>query len=581
MEIVFGAHFVISCDEIFDKYATYIDKHVHFWYNIFDFIKCESEVIMKITNKTIVLITTLSIVLSLAFIAVSLMIYLDDDLYLTTDETIGSESTYLSIDSTEILTSPAASSEIETDSTKVPETTKQETQPEISATVTAAPDTTQEETTWEETTIEETTVVTTIEETTAVEMTEVETTVEETTVEGTTEAETTATETTAEETTVEITQEETAPPIDTTPETTVHTHSYSSWQIDYMPTCEKEGAIVRECSCGKKEYLPLPASGHTEKTLPAANATCTAAGKTEGLICSACDKIFIEQTSIPKLECNYENSICIYCGRSKEPIVSLTAPYAGLYRADTLECLYATASNVKTPPASLTKMITACVAIKNLPLNTVITVSSELTLVPKYSSLCYIYQGHKIKLYDLLTGMLLCSGNDAAYTIAAYVGRHVSGNNNMSDREAIDFFCALMNDYANEIGVKNTNFTTPDGSDSENQYSTVEDIAIITAHAMKNKTISEIVSMHYKKVVFASGQIAKWTNTNELINPDSVYYTEGVTGFKTGGTEKAGKCLSATFTVAGVEYIAIVMGCDNNDARYENILQLIGVITKE
>lgn len=95
---------------------------------------------------------------------------------------------------------------------------------------------------------------------------------------------------------------------------------------------------------------------------------------------------------------------------------------------------------------------------------------------------------------------------------------------------------------------------------------------------MKNKTIATITSTHYKKVVFVSGQLAKWTNTNELIHPDSPYYTECASGFKTGGTELAGKCLSATFTVDGVEYIAIVMGCEDNDARYENILKLINSI---
>ena len=223
-------------------------------------------------------------------------------------------------------------------------------------------------------------------------------------------------------------------------------------------------------------------------------------------------------------------------------------------------------------------MVTACVAIENLPLNTVITVGSELSLVPKNSSLAYIYKGQRIKLSDLLTGMLLCSGNDAAYTIATNVGRHASGDSTLGDKEAVAYFCTLMNDYIKKIGAVNSNFTTPDGSDSEGQYSTVNDLAIITAHAMKNKTVAEITSTHYKKVVFVSGQIAKWTNTNELIHPDSRYYTECVSGFKTGGTEMAGKCLSATFTKNGVEYIAIVMGCEDNDARYENILELINSI---
>ena len=174
--------------------------------------------------------------------------------------------------------------------------------------------------------------------------------------------------------------------------------------------------------------------------------------------------------------------------------------------------------------------------------------------------------------------MLLCSGNDAAYSVAAAVARHVSGDTGMSDEDAIKYFCSLMNDYTKEIGALNTTFTTPDGSDSDGQHSTVNDLALITAHAMKNEIISEIVAIQYKRVVFVSGQIAKWTNTNELLNPESKYYTENVTGFKTGTTQNAGTCLSATFTAGGVEYIAIVMGCDGNDDRYLNILELINAV---
>lgn len=223
-------------------------------------------------------------------------------------------------------------------------------------------------------------------------------------------------------------------------------------------------------------------------------------------------------------------------------------------------------------------MLTACVALANMPLDYVITVGSEQDIVPKYSSLCYIYKGNIIKLYDLLTGMLLCSSNDAAYAVAVNVARYVTGDQNLSDEAAIVYFCGLMNDYAKKIGAKNSNFKTTDGYDCEAQYSTVRDLAIITTHAMKNKTISKILSTNYVRIIFASGQVARWTNTNELINPDSQYYTECVNGFKTGGTVEAGKCLSATFEIDGVKYIAIVMGCEDNNARYENILEFINII---
>ena len=498
---------------------------------------------MKISKSTLVFIGILSISMSLALIIAGFYVHLSGNQDITieaTDRTSDSDTvtseevTTFFADTTEVITEIIQTTEWFENTTEVIDTTVEETTEVI-------PETTIEETTVEETTVE----VTTVEETTT----------EETTVE----------ETTAEETTAE-------------PETTAHVHSYLAWKTISEPTCEGKGKKERECACGEKQSKSTDALGHSVKKLSAVTATCQKTGLSAGEICSVCNKTLKKQTVIAKTKCKYEKSFCVYCGSFDSSSITVSNKYAGLFKADTLECLYSIGADAKIAPASLTKMVTACVAIENLPLNTVITVGSELSLVPKNSSLAYIYKGQRIKLSDLLTGMLLCSGNDAAYTIATNVGRHASGDSTLGDKEAVAYFCTLMNDYVKKIGAVNSNFTTPDGSDNEGQYSTVNDLAIITAHAMKNKTVAEITSTHYKKVVFVSGQIAKWTNTNELIHPDSRYYTECVSGFKTGGTEMAGKCLSATFTKHGVEYIAIVMGCEDNDARYKNILELINSI---
>lgn len=503
---------------------------------------------MKISKSTLLFIGILSISMSLALIIAGFYVHLSGNQDITleaTDRTSVADIVTTQVvmteinETTEVTTDIIQTTESFEDTTEIIATTVEQTFEVI-------PETTISETTTEETTIEETTA-------------------EETTLEETTAEDTTIEETTAEETTAES-------------ETTAHVHSYSPWKTITEPTCEKSGKKERKCNCGEKQSITIDAIGHTVKKLSAISATCQSTGLSSGEICSVCDKTLKKQTVIAKAKCKYENSFCVYCGRFDSSSISLTNNFAGLYKADSLECLYSLNADTKVAPASLTKMVTACVAIENMPLNTVITVGSELSLVPKYSSLCYIYKNQRVKLSDLLTGMLLCSGNDAAYTIAANVGRYASGKSGLGDQEAVDYFCSLMNDYVKKIGAVNSNFTTPDGSDSEGQYSTVNDLAIITAHAMKNKTIATITSTHYKKVVFVSGQLAKWTNTNELIHPDSPYYTECVSGFKTGGTELAGKCLSATFTVNGVEYIAIVMGCEDNDARYENILKLINSI---
>lgn len=482
---------------------------------------------MKISKSTLVFIGILSITMSLALIIAGFYVHLSGN------QDITLEATDRTTDNDIVITQEVTT--VFDDTTEIVQTT------EI--------------------------VNTTVEETTEVipETTIEETTVEEATVEVTTVEETTVEETNAEETTSE-------------PETTAHVHAYSAWKTIIEPTCEDKGKKERVCDCGEKQSKSIDALGHKAQKLSAVSATCQKTGLSAGEICSVCDKTLKKQSVISKTSCKYEKSFCVYCGSFDLSSIELTNDYAGLYKADTLECLYSIGADTKIAPASLTKMVTACVAIENMPLNTVITVGSELSLVPKYSSLCYIYKNQRVKLSDLLTGMLLCSGNDAAYTIAANVGRYVSEKSTLGDKEAVEYFCSLMNDYVKKIGAVNSNFTTPDGSDSEGQYSTVNDLAIITAHAMKNQTIATITSTNYKKVVFVSGQIAKWTNTNELIHPDSQYYTECVSGFKTGGTELAGKCLSATFTVNGVDYIAIVMGCEDNDARYENILKLINSI---
>lgn len=256
----------------------------------------------------------------------------------------------------------------------------------------------------------------------------------------------------------------------------------------------------------------------------------------------------------------------------------ITATHIGLYNAQTMECLYSQASTNHIYPASLTKILTACTALKYVSSDTVFTVGTEQSLVSKGSSLCLIQPGHRLKLCDLLTGMLMCSGNDAAYTVAVNVARAVSGNANMSNSEAITYFSELMNNYARSLGATNSNFTNPDGWDDENQYSTVYDLAIISAHAIRINEIRSIVSSRSKYVVFESGENITWKNTNALLQPESKYYLPQAIGLKTGTTANAGNCLIAAVNIDGAEYIAIVIGCESDSARYKSAHTLINMI---
>ena len=207
--------------------------------------------------------------------------------------------------------------------------------------------------------------------------------------------------------------------------------------------------------------------------------------------------------------------------------------------------------------------------------DTVITVGSELDLVPQRSSICQISKGHKLTLYDLLTGMLLASGNDAAYTIAVNVARHASDSGKLSDKDALKYFVDLMNSTAKKIGCTSSKFKNPDGSDTEGQYTTVTDLSIIAYRAYTYESIREIVATASKKVVFASGQHITWSNTNKLLHKDSEFYMPEVIGMKTGSTTSAGNCLIAISKANGEIYLSIVAGCKTDSERYNSSKKLL------
>ena len=252
-----------------------------------------------------------------------------------------------------------------------------------------------------------------------------------------------------------------------------------------------------------------------------------------------------------------------------------SAPHAALYNAQTLESVYLKASAQPIAPASLTKLVTALTALKYVSPDTVFTVGTEQNLVQPGSSICLIRQGHRLKLRDLITGMLLASGNDAAYTVAVNVARTVSGNPNMGDREAVTYFAGLMNQFVKSIGAQNSCFVNPEGWDHPDQHTTVEDLAKIAKAAISNPTIREIASWHQKYVVFASGENVTWVNSNSLLDPQSPYYMSNASGLKTGTTQNAGRCLIAVVEKNGTQYIAIVAGCRTEDARYFSIRELM------
>lgn len=264
------------------------------------------------------------------------------------------------------------------------------------------------------------------------------------------------------------------------------------------------------------------------------------------------------------------------------PVINVTTPEgvaaAAIYESDSLHCIYSEYATEQRSIASITKLVTAAVALKYIPLDTLITVGSELSLVKPDSSVCGLRRGYRLTLEQLLYGLLMSSGNDAAYTIAVSVAREEAKNPEMSDATAVQYFCTLMNTFAIEIGATHSSFSNPEGWDDENNYSTVSDLAVIAKYASEQPVIAEISSTVRFNEAIASGEQMSFFNSNLLLHSDSRFYCPYATGLKTGSTSGAGKCLVTTVNIDGHEYIAIVLGCPDEETRYTSMNTLISYI---
>ncbi|MDP2892079.1 MAG: D-alanyl-D-alanine carboxypeptidase family protein, partial [Bacillota bacterium] len=160
-------------------------------------------------------------------------------------------------------------------------------------------------------------------------------------------------------------------------------------------------------------------------------------------------------------------------------------------------------------------------------------------------STIYLGRGENVKLRDLLYGLMLQSGNDAAAAIAEHIGGSVEG------------FADMMNDKALEIGAKNTHFTNPHGLQNDSHYTTAYDLALISAYAMKNPVFAQIVSTKYKKIPWEE----KGTN-RVLKNKNKILWDyEGGNGVKTGFTKNSGRCLVSAAKRNGMQLVCVVLRC--------------------
>lgn len=237
----------------------------------------------------------------------------------------------------------------------------------------------------------------------------------------------------------------------------------------------------------------------------------------------------------------------------KEPSINSRA--AVVIDRESKRVLYGKNEDKKRAMASTTKIMTCILAIENCRLDETIKVSKTAAAIG--GSTLGLSAGDKITMNDLLYGLMLCSGNDAAEQIAETIGGSREG------------FADLMNKKAKELGLKNTHFVTPHGLDDEDHYTTAYELAILTDYALSNSKFAQIVNTKTKSILI-NGRQDNISNTNELLG-----YMEGVNGVKTGFTGEAGRCLVVSCKRNGLNLISVVLGADTKRFRTKDSMQIL------
>ena len=211
--------------------------------------------------------------------------------------------------------------------------------------------------------------------------------------------------------------------------------------------------------------------------------------------------------------------------------------------------------DVKSAMASTTKIMTTIVILEKSDLDETVTVSAKAGGTG--GSRLGLKRGDKASVRDLLYGLMLRSGNDAAVALAEHVGGSVKE------------FAELMNEKATELGLTNTHFVTPHGLDDANHYTTALELAKLTDYAMDNETFAKIVGTK-STTIYINNQSRQINNTNELLG-----VLNGVVGVKTGFTNNAGRCLVTETKRNNMDIITIVLGADTKKDRTKDSVNLI------
>lgn len=273
--------------------------------------------------------------------------------------------------------------------------------------------------------------------------------------------------------------------------------------------------------------------------------------------------ILINQTNF--VFANLEDKEIINIEEIKEEVVetsknlknelNINSRIALIYDRTSGRVLYEKNGSKQTPMASTTKIMTAIVVTENSNLTDIVTIDSKAASTG--GSRLGLKKNDKITIEDLLYGLMLRSGNDAAVALAIHVGGSISG------------FAEMMNKKAIELGLTNSHFVVPHGLDMQGHYTTAYELAKITDYALKIDKIRKIVGTKSYTVTI-NGQSKIISNTNELLG--NLY---GVYGVKTGFTNGAGRCLVTSCKRENLDIITVVIGADTKKYRTADSMKLI------
>lgn len=246
----------------------------------------------------------------------------------------------------------------------------------------------------------------------------------------------------------------------------------------------------------------------------------------------------------------------------------------------------------KVYPASITKLFTAYVAMQHLSAEEQVTVGDELDMIDWDSTVAQLQKGDTLTVEELVGGMLLPSGNDAAHVLAAAAGRKIANQTELSASAAVAAFVEEMNRQTKVLGMTGSRFANPDGIHHEAHYLSMKDMAKLGKLSLENPVVMAYASTAEETLQIGEREVV-WKNTNALIHDKELtfrnemedgtlseellrnFYCEYAVGLKTGRTTPAGSCLLSAFDVRGRQLIIGVFGGPDGEFRFADTLFLL------